>query len=83
MPKVFGCGAPSYHVVVVDIAQDQKTQSAPAMPPYDSDSSDGEDNYTETNVLLGYASTEPTSDPISHIGGQPVCSHTDTLRRMD
>jgi pre-rRNA-processing protein TSR4 len=42
------------------------------MPPYDSDSSDGEDDYTETNVLLGYAATEPTSDIISHIGGQPV-----------
>jgi pre-rRNA-processing protein TSR4 len=53
------------------------------MPPYDSDSSDGEDNYTETNVLLGYASTEATGDLISHIGGQPVCSPADTLRRTD
>lgn len=43
------------------------------MPPYDSDSSDEGEDYTETNVLLGYASEEPSSDIISHIGGNPVC----------
>ncbi|TVY55890.1 putative 20S rRNA accumulation protein 4 [Lachnellula cervina] len=42
------------------------------MAPYESDSSGGEDNdYTETNVLLGYASKEPSDDTISHIGGRP------------
>ncbi|EMD97396.1 hypothetical protein COCC4DRAFT_148309 [Bipolaris maydis ATCC 48331] len=40
-------------------------------PPYDSDSSDGGDDYTETNVLLGYAANEATSDTISHLGGTP------------
>ncbi|KUJ10627.1 uncharacterized protein LY89DRAFT_710450 [Mollisia scopiformis] len=42
------------------------------MAPYDSDSSGGEDNdYTETNVLLGYASKEASDDTISYLGGQP------------
>ncbi|KAM3069959.1 hypothetical protein ACMFMG_004005 [Clarireedia jacksonii] len=42
------------------------------MAAYDSDSSGGEDNdYTETNVLLGYASKEPQDDTITHLGGQP------------
>jgi pre-rRNA-processing protein TSR4 len=45
--------------------------------PSDSDSSDGnEDEYTETSVLLGYASKEVTEDPVSHIGGLPVCYYT-------
>lgn len=47
------------------------------MVNYDSDSSEGEDqDYTETNVLLGYASKEASeSDDInSFIGGRPVCS---------
>ncbi|KAF1808515.1 hypothetical protein P152DRAFT_485443 [Eremomyces bilateralis CBS 781.70] len=40
---------------------------------YDSDSSgDDESVYEETNVLLGYASTEPVDDPISHFGGIPT-----------
>ena len=44
------------------------------MAPYDSDSSGGEDEeYTETNVLLGYASKEPSDDTISQLGGNPVC----------
>lgn len=51
------------------------------MDPYDSDSSGLEDagDYTETGVLLGYASTEPTDDTISHLGGWPVryCLFTD------
>ncbi|KAF2177945.1 hypothetical protein K469DRAFT_719424 [Zopfia rhizophila CBS 207.26] len=42
------------------------------MPSYDSESSDGGDNYTETNVLLGYASKEPTGDTVSHLGGWPT-----------
>jgi pre-rRNA-processing protein TSR4 len=44
------------------------------MAPYDSDSSDGEENdYTVTNVLLGYTSNEAKDDNISHLGGSPVC----------
>ncbi|KAE9369464.1 hypothetical protein N431DRAFT_380466 [Stipitochalara longipes BDJ] len=43
------------------------------MATYDSDSSGGEDDeYTETNVLLGYASKEPSDDTISHLGGRPT-----------
>ncbi|EED20222.1 PDCD2_C domain protein, putative [Talaromyces stipitatus ATCC 10500] len=44
------------------------------MDPYDSDSSGLEDagDYTETGVLLGYASTEQTDDTISHLGGWPT-----------
>ena len=40
------------------------------MADYDSDSSGAED--IETNVLLGYASKEPTSDEFSQLGGHPV-----------
>lgn len=41
------------------------------MAPHDSDSSgDEQDDFTETNVLLGYASKEP--EDISHLGGRPV-----------
>ncbi|MCJ1344148.1 hypothetical protein MMC31_002351, partial [Peltigera leucophlebia] len=43
------------------------------MPPNDSDSSDDEaEGYTTTKVLLGYASTEPTDDLFSRIGGLPT-----------
>lgn len=42
------------------------------MAPYDSDSSDEGEDYTETNVLLGYASKEASSDTVSHLGGHPV-----------
>ncbi|KAH7110072.1 programmed cell death protein 2 [Dendryphion nanum] len=42
------------------------------MPPYDSESSDEGEDYTETNVLLGYAAEEETGDAISHLGGQPT-----------
>jgi len=43
------------------------------MAAYESDSSGaGLEDYMETNVLLGYASKEPTDDTISHLGGQPV-----------
>ncbi|KAI0475554.1 hypothetical protein GGR56DRAFT_518394 [Xylariaceae sp. FL0804] len=41
------------------------------MAPYDSDSSaDEEQDYTETNVLLGYASKDPGDDPTSRLGGR-------------
>jgi len=43
------------------------------MSGYESDSSGSEGNYTETNVLLGYASKESTDDTISQLGGHPVC----------
>ncbi|KAH8592259.1 programmed cell death protein 2 [Bisporella sp. PMI_857] len=36
----------------------------------DSESSDDE-NYTVTNVLLGYTTEEPRDDEISHLGGRP------------
>ncbi|KAI1086628.1 programmed cell death protein 2 [Rostrohypoxylon terebratum] len=42
------------------------------MAPYDSDSSAGEDEeFTETNVLLGYASKDPGDETISRLGGRP------------
>lgn len=37
---------------------------------YDSDSTEGE--FTETNVLLGYASKDADDDTISKLGGRPV-----------
>lgn len=47
------------------------------MAPYDSDSSGGEDDdYTETNVLLGYASADANGEEISRLGGNPVCFTT-------
>jgi pre-rRNA-processing protein TSR4 len=46
------------------------------MDPYDSDSSlEDAGDYTETGVLLGYASTEQTDDTISHLGGWPVSEY--------
>ena len=46
------------------------------MDAYDSDSSGIEEgDYTETGVLLGYASKDPLEDMISHLGGHPVRSH--------
>ncbi|KAI1421442.1 programmed cell death protein 2 [Xylaria sp. FL1777] len=42
------------------------------MANYDSDSSAGEEgDFTETNVLLGYASKDPGDDSISRLGGRP------------
>ncbi|KAI1346487.1 programmed cell death protein 2 [Xylaria sp. FL0043] len=42
------------------------------MANYDSDSSAGEEEeYAETNVLLGYASKDPDDDAISRLGGRP------------
>ncbi|KAI9370153.1 programmed cell death protein 2 [Aspergillus egyptiacus] len=44
------------------------------MDPYDSDSSGFEDegDYTETGVVLGYASEEIIEDPTTHLGGWPT-----------
>ncbi|KAL3248440.1 hypothetical protein ABHI18_012038, partial [Aspergillus niger] len=43
------------------------------MDPYDSDSSfDDEGDFSETNVLLGYAADEIVEDTISHLGGWPT-----------
>lgn len=42
------------------------------MSGYESDSSGSDVDYTETNVLLGYASRESTDDAISQLGGHPV-----------
>jgi len=42
------------------------------MPPYDSESSDEGEDYTETNVLLGYATKDTTGDSVSHLGGAPA-----------
>lgn len=47
------------------------------MAPYDSDDSLDEDqDYTETNVLLGYASKDADEDTISRLGGRPVSRQT-------
>lgn len=59
------------------IASPKRQHHTPAMADYDSDSSSG-DNDIETNVLLGYASKEETSDEFSQLGGQPVCTHPPT-----
>ena len=56
------------------------------MVPYDSDSSEDAEDYTETDVLLGYASKEVSGDAISHLGGAPVgalpCLRNVTLNRV-
>lgn len=51
------------------------SQTIATMDPYDSDSSGFEDegDYTETGVVLGYASEEIIEDSVTHIGGWPVC----------
>jgi hypothetical protein len=54
------------------------TTESTKMAPYDSDSSDDGGDYTETNVLLGYAAKEATGDTISHIGGAPVRTSSTT-----
>lgn len=45
------------------------------MAPYDSDDSlDDDQDYTETDVLLGYASKDSNGgETISKLGGRPVC----------
>lgn len=53
------------------------------MAPYDSDDSlDDDQDYTETDVLLGYASKESNGDSISRLGGQPVCSFCSRYGRL-
>ncbi|MCJ1398664.1 hypothetical protein MMC11_001865 [Xylographa trunciseda] len=43
------------------------------MGPHDSDSSDEDtEDFTTTDILLGYASKEPTGDTISQLGGSPT-----------
>ena len=43
------------------------------MTSIDGDSSDEDiGTFTTTNVLLGYASKEPTDDSFSQLGGQAV-----------
>lgn len=44
------------------------------MAPYDSDSDDGYEpqDYTETDVLLGYVSKDSKGETISRLGGRPV-----------
>jgi pre-rRNA-processing protein TSR4 len=43
------------------------------MVSYDSDDDDFEaQDYTETDVLLGYASNEDNGETISRLGGRPV-----------
>ncbi|KIW88923.1 uncharacterized protein Z519_10407 [Cladophialophora bantiana CBS 173.52] len=42
------------------------------MAPYDSDSSDDSEDYSTTNVTLGFATTDSTGDDISHLGGHPT-----------
>ncbi|KAH6686803.1 programmed cell death protein 2 [Plectosphaerella plurivora] len=41
------------------------------MAPYDSDSEIEDQDFTETNVLLGYASKDADEDTISRLGGVP------------
>lgn len=44
------------------------------MAPYDDSSDEGEDlEFTETNVLLGYADADANGEKISRLGGVPVC----------
>lgn len=52
------------------------------MPPYDSDSSDNE-QFEETNVLLGYVDEEPPEgqDLTSKLGGKPVCAALEAAKR--
>jgi len=46
------------------------------MAEYDSDSSFGdEQSGTSTNVLLGYATKQPSDDFISQLGGEPVSNY--------
>ncbi|KAL8789090.1 MAG: hypothetical protein Q9213_001353 [Squamulea squamosa] len=48
------------------------------MALYNKESSDEEDDqYATTNVMLGYASMEPTGDTFSHLGGNPAWPDND------
>lgn len=47
------------------------------MASYDSDDSIEEnEEFTETDVLLGYASKESKGETTSRLGGKPVCDET-------
>lgn len=62
---------PSYAIQTIVSVNTRK------MAPYDSDDSLDEDqDYTETNVLLGYASKDADEDTISRLGGRPVSQQT-------
>lgn len=53
------------------------------MAPYDSDSSGGEEeDYTETNVLLGYASADANGEEVSRLGGRPVRTATELVTQL-
>ncbi len=62
---------PAVHGFVVIESVCYCTTITITMPPNDSDSSD-ESGSSTTNVLLGYASNEPTDDEFSQLGGYPV-----------
>lgn len=54
------------------------------MPPSDNESSDDEtQDFTTTNVLLGYASKESTDDSFSQLGGYPVRLHPTKMVKKD
>lgn len=45
-------------------------------------SADEEEQYTTTNIMLGYASKEPTDDSVSQLGGFPVRLNSKQLRKF-
>jgi hypothetical protein len=63
-----------------DPAKTTKHRERAKMADYDSDSSNEGENYTETNVLLGYATQDATGDAVSHLGGVPVNITTFRIR---
>jgi pre-rRNA-processing protein TSR4 len=50
------------------------------MASYDSDSDLDDENFTETNVLLGYATKDVADDTTSQLGGHPVRCTTQPTR---
>lgn len=60
----------------------QPTQPLEKMASYDSDSDFDDENFTETNVLLGYATKDVADDTTSQLGGHPVrCTAQSTRDR--
>lgn len=53
------------------------------MAPYDSDSEIEDQDFTETNVLLGYASKDADEDTISRLGGVPVRCHVECASKLE
>ena len=47
----------------------------------DSDSSEDDLRLTTTNVVLGFASKDPTDDDFSQLGGHPVSTYTERCWR--